>query len=247
MNARMPFPMGHVRGGPFGAPPPYGYHGSGFGHPPHYPPHPHMMPPGPYGAGPGSFHGHHRGMKGSFGPPPMYGGPPGPYGMHPYPGPRHGMPPNFHMHPNITSSDSASISSKGSLNSKKKRTIDGVSGNSSTNQPMPNAYAIRRMDSNSSSTSTVTAGNNTSSETHLNDDHHANNKSSALGFDTFGSSQPEDLHHEPPRRYHRRDYSGTSTASSLSVGGFSLASYERGTFVTNGRDPTVSSIPILTF
>lgn len=222
---RGPFPIGRGYGGH--GPPPYGYPGGTYGPPPqHYhPPHPHMMPP--YNNGPGPYMGPPGGMKGNYHHSMPYGGP-GPYGMPPYP-PHHAMNPNLYNNNNMNpslSADSNSISSKSSLNSKKKRTIDGVHNSNK----VPSAYPFRRSDSNSSSTSTVTAGNNTSAETHLAEDSYLQKRSNGCeiamsslnmgGGMMFGGQQKQ--------RYHRRDYSGASTASSLSVGGFSLAPYERG-------------------
>ena len=240
------FPMG--RG--YGAPPPYGYPGGHGNYPPpphfHHPHashhhHPHMMGPG------GPYHhgglGPYGGMKGNFPPMgPYSGGPPGPYGMPQYPPPHHSsMNPNFgnNMHSNnmgpVSSNDS--ISSKSSMNSKKKRTIDGMQGGGMQgNMPihMQNSYLFRRTDSTTSTTSTVTCGNNTSTETRGDDSHRSNQNHSddpalgSLNMDSmmFGDHRPQG--HQSKASLHRRELSGASTASTLSVGGFSLASYERG-------------------
>jgi Zn-finger nucleic acid-binding protein len=134
------------------------------------------------------------------------------------------MPPSY-----SNSNDSVvSISSKTSKNSKKKRTIDGVHHDS---HHMPPAYSFRRTDSNSSSTSTMTAGNNTSVDTHMTEDspHKRGSASELPALSLAGMSFDEhDSHHRQPlRRYHHRDFSAdASTASSLSVGGFSLSSYD---------------------
>jgi hypothetical protein len=102
---------------------------------------------------------------------------------------------------------------------------------------MPSAYSMRRTDSASSSTSTVTAGNNM----HLGD---ATAEDAGRKSPKQQSLKPEVAHSStdtsdlprggggfegaPKRRgYHRRDYSGASTASSLSVGGCSFESYGR--------------------
>lgn len=271
-NSNIPPNMPGSRGGPmfpmargFGGPPPYGgYPGGNYGPPPphyhpppHAPPshHPHMMPPhynnGPY-AGPSG------GMKGNYHPSMAYGGPgPGPYGMAPYPPIHHGMNPTFqgsNMSLAQQPSDSNSISSKSSMNSKKKRTIEGLQHH--PHSKLPTSYSFRRSDSNSSAASTATAGNNTSTETHHTEDshhprshrhhqHHPKRSTSCeADLSTLrmgGSSGSSVLNGNNDRRhrttiragqqkphYHRRDYSGTSTASSLSVGGLSLSSYERG-------------------
>ena len=203
-NAPLP-PRGHHphhNRGPY-APPPYpGYPGSGYGHPP---PHPFSHPMMPYHGG-----GPH--------PPPQYGnfphGPPPPpyYNSGPYPPP----PLMYRMENN----DAASISSNNSKNSKKKRTIDGVHGDA-----MKQPYTFRRTESSSSNASTVTAGNNTSSETYNSaieqSPHKMGGDLPPLNMDRMGFEDRQSRHH------HRRDMSAdASTTSSLSVGGFSLSSYD---------------------
>jgi hypothetical protein len=223
-------PMNRGYGAP---PPPYNYPGGNFGPPPpqYHNPHSHLMPP--YNNGPGGpYPGPPASMKNNYHPSMPYGAP-GPYGMPPQYPPHHGMNPTYHnmnLH-----SESNSISSKSSMNSKKKRTIEGIHNPSSK---LPSAYNFRRSDSNSSSTSTVTTGNIISIETHhtedslqlnpkaSNRDGRNNNSDGSI----FSNDHHKILNHhgEPKHRYHRRDYSGASTASSLSAGGFSLSSYERG-------------------
>jgi hypothetical protein len=219
----------------YGGPPPYNYPGGNFGPPPpqYHNHHSHMMPP--YNSGPpgGSYPGPPAGMKGSYHPNMPYGAP-GPYGIPPQYPPHHAMNHNYHnmnLH-----SDSNSISSKSSMNSKKKRTIEGIHNESSK---FPSSYNFRRSDSNSSTTSTVTAGNNVSIESQRMDTSlQINTKSSNSGEGRTNNSDGilfSNDHHKvsshrgPEQRYHRRDYSAASTASSLSAGGFSLSSYERGT------------------
>lgn len=219
----------------YGGPPAYNYHGGNFGPPhPHFHSHPgHMMPPysaapsGPYPGPPGS-------MKGGYHPSMPYGGP-GPYGIPPQ-YPPHGMNPNYHNSSMNLHSDSNSISSKSSMNSKKKRTIEGI--HNPINK-MPASYNFRQTDSNSSTTSTVTAGNNASTGTHLTEDslqiisktspEEEDNK--LVSGSLYSNEHHRIKHHhgEPKHRYHRRDFSAASTASSLSAGGYSLSSYERGT------------------
>ena len=247
------FPMGSgmPQGpGPYGGPP-YLYAG-GNGHYPPPPYHPHFhsqMPPMPHfnGGGPYPAHGmgNHQRNTGNGG---ASNGPySSHYGNHSHPynsnmGPNsfgsHGMPPSY---PNMSTSDSASMSSKGSKSSK-KRTIDGVHDTQPPIPPTsaPHVYTFRRTDSNSSTTSTVTAGNNTSIETHgteeshsRHENHHHTRTGDALG--PPGGYDDHDSYHNEGRpmrtRYHRRDYSAdASTTSSLSAG-FSLESYEgpRGT------------------
>ena len=179
-------------GAPFG-PPPYGYMGSSYGPPPpHYHPGAHMHM-GPYGGGP--FPGHvGAGMKGpNFPPHPHYHG--APYGMPPaYPHQQSmNVPSTFQMG---SSSDSVSISSKGSMNSKKKRTIDGVHGH------LPSAYSFRRTDSNSEA-STLTTANNTSMETTLtSDSHHKADHSDSLSLNIDGMVFEDKPQHT--RGVHRR-------------------------------------------
>lgn len=94
-------------------------------------------------------------------------------------------------------------------NSSKKRSIDGVQGTS-----ISNPYAFRRSESNSTtSTSTTTVGNNTSLESYLGSD--GNAELPALNIDAMG------LHDNIDRKNSTDD-----SASTLSVGGFSLGSSE---------------------
>lgn len=212
---RGPFPIG--RG--YGAPPPYGFPGSGsfHGHPhPHAYPPPHMMQ---------HFNMASNGQYSMKGPnyhPAMaagYGGGSGPYGMPaPFPPQHHSMNPNFGLGQMNTSSDSNSISSMNSHNSKKKRTIDGMHPVGNTSSMGFNPYPFRRAeDSNSSTTSTLTAGNNTSNE-NMDDDSKNPSKNASMVFRPKNGGRPES-------RTHHRSNSGSSTASSLSVGGCSLSSY----------------------
>jgi hypothetical protein len=185
---------------------------------------------------------HHPGqMKGNFLPMPPYGGPM-PYGMHHGghggygPPPHHpGMNPFHNGNPiNVPNemNPAAAAAMAASMNARKKRTIDGLhsanmnSINNNTNMNY-NPYAFRRTDSSSTATSTV-AGNNTSTEatedsiptTGTNN----NNNNSSRGQPPLAQQQQQQA--RPPTR-HRRNYSGASTASSLSAGGFSISSYER--------------------
>ena len=218
----------------YGGPPPYNYPGGNFGPPPpqYHNHHSHLMPP--YNSGPpgGSYPGPPPSMKGAYHPNMPYGAP-GPYGIPPQYPPHHGINHNYHnmnLH-----SDSNSISSKSSMNSMKKRTIEGMHNES---KKMPTAYNFRRSDSNSSSTSTVTAGNNVGIESHRMESSLQISTKSSNGGDGRNSHSDGNvfqkdhhkavIHRGPEQRYHRRDYSAASTASSLSAGGFSLSSYERG-------------------
>ena len=220
-------------GGHFNPSQSYGHPAGNYGHPPPPYHHPGQMPPmPPYGGGnhyPGPQMGGQRGMN--------Y---PSHYGNHyssipPSSYPPHGMPPSY---PSMQTSDSASISSKGSRGSK-KRTIDGVHDSSGMVPMGIAAYAIRRTDSSSSATSTVTAGNNTSSDSHLIHDspHSKRDRSHDLPQLNMGGIGLDD-HHDRHRhsRHHRRDLSAdASTTSSLSVG-LSLASYERGKlYISNSK------------
>lgn len=213
----------HLRaaGPPYAPPPPYAYMGSSYAPPPppHYHHPPHMAMP-PYGGAP--FGSHMGAMKGHSFPP-----------HHHYPGPPYGMPPTYPHQPptvqsayptNIPSSDSASITSKGSISSKKKRTIDGVQNT------MQNIYSFRRTDSNSSNASTLTTGNNTSMETTQTEDSPRRPESDGISVLNMDSMVFDDRYNSGSQnhgeRHHRRSGSAASTASSLSVCGFSLASYE---------------------
>lgn len=255
MGYHPPHPTMHGNNGPRGLPTaasyahhPYGYAANTGPHNPYRGPHQHHLPypmppmhPGqqaPYGA-PGAFHPaqHHH---------PGYGT--GPY-HHPHPYPYHGA--MRHQHPAssfqqanaVSSEDTGSIGStksKGSksgksttgssssTNSQKKRTIDGVDQRLNVNAQQPgmtSAFTFRRTHSNLSTSSTITAGNNTSTETpNLTED------SPKKGRDLPPlSSRPEyqgTALEDSRKGYHRRDFSETSTASSLSVGGLSLSSYD---------------------
>ena len=216
MGGPGPYPM---RGPPYG-PPPYAFMGSSYGHPPpHFPPHMGM----PYAGAP--FPGGPQ-MKGPNYPPPPYG--PSMYGMPP-PYQPNGMPSSFGS---IGPSDSASVSSKGSMNSKKKRTIDGVHGNA-----MQPSFSFRQTDS-SSAASTMTTGNNTSMETNESGDSQQkrDRSGSSLAMLNMDGMVFDDKHQDKSRPHHRRDFSTASTASSLSVCGLSLASYEgqqRGKYIVD--------------
>jgi len=95
----------------------------------------------------------------------------------------------------------------------KKRTIEGLAES--------NDLPFRRASSNASSCSTVTHGNNTSTETpYLVEDSPRKNMSSANLFE-------DEAELNNNQKGHRRDDSLASTASTLSVGGFSMQSYER--------------------
>jgi hypothetical protein len=223
------------------------------GHPhPHYhqmPPIPHPSQSGPYG-GPNGHYCPPPNMSGRPGPPPPgyhppYGAPyPPPMGYHSAPPPNFGHQSNPPHSMPSAASDSTSISSsksKGSTDrrssksqtssneSRKKRTIDGVHQSSNKDKGRPVAYTFRRSNSNASTSSTVTAGNNTASETHPVCEASPHKRERAP---SRSSNHLPPLSHsssnifEEGERFHRRNFSGTSTASSLSVGGFSLSSYD---------------------
>jgi hypothetical protein len=238
---------------------------------------PHMMPPygngppgGPYPGGPSGA------MNGSYIPSMSYGGS-GQYGVSSFPshhGINPNYPINANnsgssssMH--VPQSDSNSISSKSSMNSKKKRTIDGLQQHHHHHQNphnnKPSSYSFRRSDSNSSATSTATAGNNTSTETQQTNDslHHSSQQQhqhskqqhtsgceSGLSSLRVSNNNPRSTTIRPgvtKPHFHRRDYSGASTASSLSVGGFSLSSYERGTCLRVRMKSSFVTRIVLTF
>jgi hypothetical protein len=215
---RGPYPPPHgMHGRPpasglFGPPGPYygGPHDFRGGPPPMYHQMPHVPHPGQFSGG----YGHTPNMTGRPGPyHPPYGGHSytghAPMGYHPA-GPHHHHPGSFAPPMNSHSMDNSSISStksKGSRGSK-KRTIDDAKDKS-------HAYSFRRTNSNASSNTTVTHGNNTSDIHPLKQDTGARKKYS--GSDNIFEQDPYT---------HRRQYSGGSTTSSLSAGGFSLQSYE---------------------
>jgi hypothetical protein len=251
-SAPFPPPPHYYGGHPdhFRGPPPPHYHGM--------PPIPHPGQSGHYNG----HYCPPPNMVGRPGPPPHnypppYGAPyPPPMGYHGGPPP---PPPSFHHQGNppphminhgsdsnsissskSKSSDRRSIKSQSSNGTRKKRTIDGVHEGSTQDKNMPSAYAFRRSSSSASSTnSTVTAGNNTSIETHTlcEESPHKRERVSSrasshlpplshAGSNIFDEERIQE-------RVHRRSHSGASTASSLSVGGFSLASYE----ATRGKIP----------
>ena len=229
-------PPDHYRGPP---PPPHYHH--------QMPPMPHPGQPGHYG-GPGGHYCPPPNMAGRPGPPPPsyppYGapyppGPPPPMGYH------GGPPPNFHHQGNPPShmpslaSDSNSISSSKSRGSdrrstksssssgtRKKRTIDGIHHQKEKN--LPSAYSFRRSNSTASTSSTVTAGNNTGIEAHQmsNDSPRKRDQAPSRASSHLPPLPQQSSNIFDEERYHRRNYSGASTASSLSVGGFSLSSYD---------------------
>jgi hypothetical protein len=206
MHGRPPAP------GPFGPGPYYGGPHDFRGGPPHLY---HQVPPLPH---PGQF------SAGYVHPPNMVGRPGPyhpPYGSHSYPsghptmgyhpgGPHHH--PSSFAHPmNASHSmDNSSISSSRSKGSRgsKKRTIDDA-------KDKTHAYSFRRTNSNTSSNTTVTHGNNASDVHPLKQNNGGRKKYS--GSDNI---------FEQDHYGHRRQYSGGSTTSSLSAGGFSLHSYE---------------------
>mmetsp|Transcript_14996 Transcript_14996/g.32632 ORF Transcript_14996/g.32632 Transcript_14996/m.32632 type:complete len:1011 (-) Transcript_14996:176-3208(-) len=226
------FPGSMPRGMAYGGLPyPYPNGNGAFPPPPYH--HPHHMQHMPHfnGGGGPPYNANGNGNNGN-GP---YGNH---YGNHPYQGgamgpnsyPPHGMPPSYPS--SMHTSDSASISSKGSKSSK-KRTIDGVHESSHVGYASSSdAYAFRRSNSNSSTTSTVTVGNNTSIETHgtSEDSHHGDDRNSnrSKGFEESDNNYSESREGRPMRtRYHRRDYSADGSTTSTLSGGFSMASYDR--------------------
>jgi hypothetical protein len=213
MTARVPqYPM-------YGHPSYASFMGSSYGPPPpHYPP-PHMSMP-PYTGVPYPGHPGAQQMKGlSYPPHPHYHGPN--FGMPPaYPHQQGSLPSSY---PIVgSSSDSTSISSKNSLNSKKKRTIDGVHH---IGQQL--AYgSFRQTDSGSTATSSLTTGNNMAMETSQNDDSQQKREQSGSNLSVLNMDGMEFSDSCHQGSFHRHTYSAASTASSLSVCGFSLTSFE---------------------
>lgn len=208
MHGRPPAP------GPFGPPMPYygGMHDFRGGHPPMY----HQMPPLPHA---GQFNG------GYVHPPNMTGRPAPyhpPYGSHSYPpahppmgyhpgGPHHhpsGFAPPMNTSHSMDNNSISSSRSKGSRESK-KRSIDDAKDKSHT-------YAFRRTNSNTSSSNTTATHGNGGSDGHPFKQDHVSRKKYSGSDNIF----------EQGHSSHRRQYSGGSTTSSLSAGGFSLHSFE---------------------
>ncbi|CAB9510389.1 expressed unknown protein [Seminavis robusta] len=236
-------PPDHYRGPPppphFHQMPPLHHQGGHYGGPPgpngHYgPPPPPSMGGRHPGAGYGVPYGHYM------------SGPPMPYhAVPPYPGSNPSIPMNENNSISSNKSKSSAPDRKSKSQSsksggRKKRTIDGVHEIGPHHhhhhhhhhpQDLPSAYSFRRTNSSASSSTTVTAGNNTSSETNAtsNDDNMKRDRMHELpplSHPSHNASFEEGSRRFAP--HHRRDHSGASTTSSLSVGGFSLSSHDRG-------------------
>jgi hypothetical protein len=229
---------GAHHGPPYGAPPPsYGYstgapsHDMYHGRPQYsMPPMPHHQSQQGYGApAPGPQYGHHPGAYSS-------GYAPLPPHMYPYQGAGIRPPISSFTSSSDETASLGSNKSKGSKsggNSRKKRTIDGVDQRVNVSAPpqgLSSAFSMHRVHSNASTSSTVTAGNNTSTDTpNLTEDSPQKTRSNLPPLSSRPDYQGPINAHEDFRDkqgYHRRDFSGTSTTSSLSVGGLSLSSYE---------------------
>jgi hypothetical protein len=237
-------PPPYYTGGPGGGP-----HDHYRGHPPsHYhqmpPPLPHPSQTGHYG-GPNGPYSHPPSMAGRPGPPPHvyhHGGYGAPYPGAPPPVGYHGGPPSYYL--SNGNSDSSSISSSrskrsskshsSSNESRKKRTIDGVDGKKDKSN-LPLAYSFRRTNSSSSNSTLTTVKNTTDHSTIMGSPHKKSERASSRNSN-FLSTLEQTSNIFDGERGHRRSNSGTSTASSLSVGGFSLSSYDgpRGKFVHSG-------------
>jgi hypothetical protein len=129
------------------------------------------------------------------------------------------------------SHDRQSIKSQSSNGTRKKRSIDGVHDSANKEENLPSAYAFQRSNSKTSTNSTVTPGNNTSLETHHLSDESRHKRERAPSRRSSTNQLPP-LSHPSSNifdedRFHRRSNSGTTTASSLSVIGFSLSLFER--------------------
>lgn len=223
----------------YGAHPSYGY-GAATGAPTHdmyrgrpqytMPPMPHHQNQQAYAPAPGSYHPGFATNPYGAPPPHMYAAYQG-AGFRP---PMSSFTSGSDDTASLGSSKSKGSKSGGSNNSMKKRTIDGVAP---PGVPLPqglsSAFTMHRTHSNSSTSSTVTAGNNTSTDTpNLTEDspqkmrNHLPPLSSRPDFQHGGG--PVNMMYDDSHKqgYHRRDFSGASTTSSLSVGGLSLSSYE---------------------
>lgn len=244
-------PRGHAPG-PYPPAGPGPYYGGGphdhyRGGPP--PTHYHQMPPLPHPGQypPNGHYGHPPNMSGRPGPPPGYHIPP--YGMQSYPPGPPQQPMGYHAGPpphaqsyghQINPSNSMSVASdnnsiasskskgshisrstKSSHGGSKKRTIEGVH----TTKDKTHMYSFRRTNSNESSNTTVTAGNGTDMHPLKQDSPRKRERSSSRSSHHLPYTTSENIF-DQERFHHRRAPSGSSTASSLSVGGFSLHSYE---------------------
>lgn len=184
----------------------------------------HQMPPMPHpsqGAYPGAHYAPN--LAGRPGPPPGYHHG---YGV-PYPGPPamgyHGAPPPYpqtthapHLMQSSTS-DSASIASskskRSTKSSRKKRTIDGVHASKDTNPPV--AYTFCRTNSNVSASTVATAPNVSESHTMGDESPYKRERTGEKTSNIFDEE-----------RFIHRNFSNTSTTSSVSVGGFSFSSFD---------------------
>ncbi|KAG7360071.1 hypothetical protein IV203_035170 [Nitzschia inconspicua] len=248
MHRCPPPPHGH--GGPYSHPPPVYYSGGSDyrGHPP--PSHYHQMHPPLSHPGQSNHYGGPNGpyMPGRPGPHSHHGYHPSGYGA-PYPGPLvgyHGGPSSHY--PTNGNSDSNSISSSrskrsnksqsSSNGSRKKRTIEGVEGKTDKSN-LPLAYSFRRTNSSSSNSTLTTAKNTTDHSSMLDSPHKQPDRASSRNSSYLAALEQSSNIFESERG-HRRNNSGTSTASSLSVGGFSLSSYDG-----PKADGVVDDIPML--
>jgi hypothetical protein len=85
------------------------------------------------------------------------------------------------------------------------------------------AYSFRRTNSSSSNSTLTTAKNTSADHSIVDSPHRQQDRASANGFLPPLGHASNIFEGE---KGHRRSNSGTSTASSLSVGGFSLSSYD---------------------
>lgn len=270
MHRGPPPPHGH--GGPYSHVPPVYYNGgNGGGHHDHYRGHPppshyHQMPPPlPHPGQPN----HYGGSSGPYGHPPSMASRPGPppHGYHPsgYGAPYPGPPPPVGYHggqqapyPANGNSDSSSISSSrskrssksqsSSNESRKKRTIDGIDG-TKDNSNLPLAYSFRRTNSSSSNSTLTTTKNTTDNSTIMDSPHKQPERAPSRASNYLEALEQSNNNMFESERGHRRSHSGTSTASSLSVGGFSLSSYDgpKGKKVLNSRAALRSLFHVVSF
>lgn len=221
---------GQPHGPPYGGHPSYGYGSTGgpdlYRGRPQYampPMHHHHQNHQTYGA-PGPYHPSYG--AGPYGPPPPH--------MYSYQGSSIRPPMSSFTSSSDDTASLGSSKSKGSKSGNKKRTIDGVAPpQQPPQQPLSSAFSMPRTQSNASTSSTVTAGNNTSTDTpNLTEDSPQKTRNQLPPLSSRPDGTANGMYDDAHKQgYHRRDFSGASTTSSLSVGGLSLSSYEtRGTY-----------------
>ena len=167
-------------------------------------------PPQYYGYGqPHPHHHHPAASQYNMMPPSHYGGPPPPY-MRPGNGPPHMAGPPHHAH-------HAHVAAAHVYYSSQQQQQQQHLGNnySTTNNGMPMGAYSKALDANANKKRSMEAYNNTTARP-----------------ESLPASMSTDA--DDNTKTHRRTHSGASTASSLSVGGYSFDSYQAGTASSRG-------------